>query len=148
MILFFVLFALSAVLFFLAYNFLSTFYAEKQKTMEKVFQDTMDQLHRLEAEHKKLKAELSSLEKQASFMKHEISQSPAMSAAIMDLPEHKEDINEHYENHLLSERIITLEQSEKAKTMMDKLQMDFLSTCLTMGFIDCTKAALVKKQVL
>ncbi|MBU1611580.1 MAG: hypothetical protein KKC99_07015 [Proteobacteria bacterium] len=135
------------VLFFLAYNFISTNHLDQLKLVQDDFDKVAEQYARFNAESKKLKAELLALEQQINFKKNDIKHSKALAAA-QAIPEPETSKDDRISNHMVSQGIITIEQHEKAKAMQTKLQMDFVTICMTMGFISEKDAADLKKTTL
>lgn len=92
----------------------------------------------------KLKAELARKEKQLTTLINDQEGIRIKTAAEMQINE--EDKDEWIGNLLISRGKISIEQNEKVKQKMDLLKMDYLATCLTLGYIDCETSKMILKN--
>ena len=63
-----------------------------------------------------------------------------ISSRDLNLAESKDSPDDKVSRYLVQKGLISLEQSEKVTGKMKTLQMDFLGTCLTLGYIDLDTA--------
>ncbi len=146
MIIFSIMLVISLGLTFLAHNFLCAYHVNRKQLVEAEFRKVIDQLQELEAKRKKLTAKLSALEEEITFSQNE-------QAVILPEPVAKDSDDDHknsnkrMSNYMLEQNIINEEQSAKAMKIMDRLQMDFATACLTLGFINEKMTTQLKKQM-
>ena len=94
------------------------------------------------SQKKELKKEAADKEQKLATLKNRSQGIKAISAE--DLNGEEEDTTVKISRYLVSQGMITMEQNEQALKKMEVMKMDFLSICLTLGFIDleASKSAL------
>lgn len=98
----------------------------------------------LREQKRELESELTRKEQQLTTLKNSQEGIKTFSAKELNIDSSVDSPDEKISRYLLQKGTISLEQSEKVQQKMATLHMDFLGTCLTLGFIDLktAKAAL------
>jgi len=93
--------------------------------------------------NKELKAEIAALQNALTLISHNIHST----ASSLEKDAAAEDDTLLISRHMLTKGLLTVEQNENALKKMETLNMDFLGTCLALGYIDLDKARGVVKSL-
>ncbi|QGY40954.1 hypothetical protein GM415_12725 [Pseudodesulfovibrio cashew] len=138
MITLFLILLVSAVLLFLAINKIS---AQRVREVNALDSQKRSMEHRLEfmlKQRKELRKELEDKERKLSTLKNSQDGIKTVSAGDLGIEDENED--QKVSRYLLQEGKISLEQNEKVMQKMSVLKMDFLGSCLALGYIDLKTA--------
>ncbi|MCJ2164082.1 MULTISPECIES: hypothetical protein [unclassified Pseudodesulfovibrio] len=95
------------------------------------------------SQKRELKREAVDKEQKLATLKNKSQGIKTISAEDLDFEE--EDATVKVSRYLVSQGMITMEQNEQALKKMEVMKMDFLSICLTLGFIDLETSKLALK---
>lgn len=95
------------------------------------------------SQKKNLKKELNAKEQQLETVRN--SEHGIKTISTSDIKFDGIDDDEKVSRYLIQQQKITLEQNEKIRNKMEVMKMDFLGTCLALGFIDLDMAKKVAK---
>lgn len=109
---------------------------EERKTIEEKYLFTRRR-------NKDLKKQIANLQNALTLMEHDMK--PALPEA--GNKETLQDDTRRISNHMITKGLLTVEQNEKALGKMEILNMDFLGTCLALGYIDLDKARGIVKSL-
>ncbi|WP_419788155.1 hypothetical protein [Pseudodesulfovibrio sp.] len=121
--------------------------------------ESIIRINELEGEKQRIVSKYEFLRTQKEELDHELAEKEHRLATLrnsgdgiktgasVELPDDDEpkDSTGKTSNYLIRKGLISLEQSEKAMGKMKTLGMDFLSTCLTLGYIDLDAAKATSK---
>lgn len=106
-----------------------------------------DQRQRLQSKYEYLRdqkqeltKELAARENQLATLRNSQDGIKTVSSRDLNLADAKDNPDDTISRYLLKKGLISLEQSEKVQAKMATLHMDFLGTCLTLGYIDLETA--------
>ena len=103
-------------------------------------QDVVSKYEFLRDQKRELTSELSRKEQQLATLHNSGEGIKTLSAKEMNIDSSVDSPDEKISRYLLQKGTINLEQSEKVRQKMETLHMDFLGTCLTLGYIDLKTA--------
>lgn len=115
----------------------------KINTLSKQKQKYQSKYEYLVRKKNELKAELAEKERQLATLRNSQEGIKTYTAADLDISEESE--TEKISRFLISSGKISMEQNEKAMKKMAVLKMDFLATCMALGFIDLETSQKVMK---
>ncbi|KAB1443608.1 hypothetical protein [Pseudodesulfovibrio senegalensis] len=93
--------------------------------------------------NKELKKQIADMQNALTLMAHDMK-------PRLDVPEEENaqrDDTRRISDHMVTKGLLTVEQNEKALDKMENLNMDFLGTCLALGYIDLDKARGIVKSL-
>lgn len=135
--------AASGIATLMAYSFITRMHQMEEELIRDQQRKLDDDLAEAKADHDRLREELAELQKEIVLTRNEVERSrpaPPPREAEEDRPTHAGS------QWLLRGGHITLEQYEKAASRMETLSMDFIGTCLALGFINQALAAEAKRS--
>lgn len=129
---------IAAVGLFLILNKISTNRVAKINALETKYRSLMAKYEFMIGQRKDLRKEVEDKERQVATLRNSENGIKTISAHDLDIVDI--DDNEKVSRYLIQEGRISLEQNEKVLQKMDILQMDYIGTCLALGFIDLETA--------
>lgn len=129
---------LLGVILFYVINKISTIRLEEINALEDKRKSLINRYEYMVNQCNDLQNQVIAKERQLTTLRNNETGIKTISANDLDMSELDE--NEKISRYLIQEGKITLEQHEKTIQKMDVLQMDYLGTCLALGFIDLQTA--------
>lgn len=123
---------------FIILNKISTNRAAEIRRLENKRRSLMRKYDFMQNQRRELRKEVEDKERQVATLRNSADGIKTVSASDLELGD--TDENEKVSRYLIQEGKITLEQNEKVLRKMDVLQMDYVGTCLALGFIDIDTA--------
>lgn len=144
MIISIIIFLVVLLLFGLFFRAISMNKVAKLQELEARKKDIISKYEFIRDQKRELTNELSRKEQQLATLHNSGEGIKTLSAKEMNIDSSVDSPDEKISRYLLQKGTINLEQSEKVRQKMATLHMDFLGTCLTLGYIDLdmAKAAL------
>ena len=138
------IFLVVLLLFGLIFRGISMAKTARIQELEAKKQDIISKYEFLREHKRELTSELAQKEQQLATLHNSGEGIKILSAKEMNIDSSVDSPDEKISRYLLQKGTINLEQSEKVRLKMETLHMDFLGTCLTLGYIDLktAKAAL------
>jgi len=127
-----------AICLFLIINKISTDRAAKIRALENKKRSMNERFQFMVSQRAELRKEIVEKERMAVTLRNNQEGIKTISATDLDVDE--SDDNEKVSRYLIQEGKITLEQNEKILQKMGIMQMDYLGSCLALGFIDLDTA--------
>ena len=112
----------------------------KIQELEAQKQDIMSKYEFMRTQKRELESEVSKKEQQLATLHNSGEGIKTLSAKDLNIASSADSPDEKISRYLLQKGTINLEQSEKVRQKMETLHMDFLGTCLTLGYIDLKTA--------
>ena len=129
---------IGAIALFFILNKISTDRVTEIRSLESKKNSMMSKYEFMIKQRRELRKEIEDKERQLATLRNSEFGIKTISASDLDIVE--VDDNEKVSRYLLQDGKITLEQNERVLQKMDVLQMDYLGTCLTLGFINLDTA--------
>ncbi len=133
-----IILAAGLFIFFYFYRGITQKKVSEKFSLENKKQSAQNKYEFMVGHRRSLKEELADKERQLQTLRNSQEGIKTISASDLDISDVSDD--EKVSRYLIQEGKISLEQNEKVLNKMDTLQMDFLGTCLTLGFIDAKTA--------
>lgn len=127
-----------AVCLFLIINKISTNRAAKIRELEGKKRTLNERYQFMVNQRSQLKNEIKTKERKLATLRNNQEGIKTISANDLDVEEIDE--NEKVSRYLIQEGKISLEQNEKVLQKMSVMQMDYLGSCIALGFIDIETA--------
>jgi len=108
--------------------------------LEEMRQEVNNKYEFLREQKQDLVKTLAEKENQLSTLRNSQDGIKTVSARELNLADAKDSPDEKVSSYLIKLGAITMEQNEKVRTKMKTLNMDFLGTCLTLGYVDLETA--------
>ena len=108
--------------------------------LEEQRQEVNNKYEFLREQKKDLAKTLAEKETQLTTLRNNQDGIKTVSSKELNLADAKDNPDDKISHYLLKTGSITMEQNEKVRVKMKTLNMDFLSTCLTLGYVDLETA--------
>ncbi len=138
MITLFILLVIIAVALFFVMNSISAKRLSEVNALESQKRSLESKLEFMLDQRNKLRREIVDKERKLTTLKNSQEGIKTYSARDLDITDENDD--EKVSRYLIQQGKISLEQNEKVFKKIDVLKMDFISTCLALGYIDLKTA--------
>lgn len=140
MFIFLLILIVAAIGLVFLYRAISMAHTLQMNTLEDQRQRITNQYEFLRDQKQELTREVARKENELATLRNSQDGIKTLSSRDLNLAESKDNPDDKVSRYLVKKGLISLEQSEKVAGKMKTLHMDFLGTCLTLGYIDLDTA--------